>query len=667
ISEARQLVDTAYLHARKSLKKNLEEKVANPMDFLKHLKDPVGRTRSAVRAADYLETTLKLLKIKLQLSGKWRFNVTDLLDRKQKEVISKETGCDYQIRSIKCPKHDIYRTITGECNNRKHSHLGSSNRAFARWLPAAYEDGVSVPRGASEGKLYNGFPLPLVRTYSCPDSKAAVQASDCRTCPDLSPGLHCETDCAFKSPCFPIKFPPDDPRMLRSNLCMPFIQSASVCNPRTFTREQINAVSSFIDASTVYGSEDSVAKSIRNQTDHLGLMAVNQNFTDAGLELLPFENKTKSVCVLTNESLNIPCFKAGDKRVTENLGLSALHTVFLREHNRLVSELRKLNPHWDGEKLYQESRKIVVAIIQIITYRDYLPLLLAEETSKWIPSYSGYNENVDPTVSNVFSLAFRFGHVSVRPFVSRLDDSFQPLGSFSHVPLHLAFCAPWRIIMEGGIDPLIRGMVVDHAKLMKQNQLLVEELQNHLFEQTEVMGLDLAALNMQRGRDHGLPGYNDWRRFCGLSQPRNIDEFSEVLGNSKLAKKFMELYGTPDNIDLWIGAVAEPFVPRGRVGPLLACIIGTQFRNLRDGDRFWWEKPGVFTPQQLHALRKISLSKVFCDNTHIKKIPRDVFKVNSYPENFVDCHEIDTLDLSPWKDESDSSMPKEMKELRSSR
>ncbi|XP_008933585.1 PREDICTED: lactoperoxidase-like, partial [Merops nubicus] len=344
----------------------------------------------------------------------------------------------------------------------------------------------------------------------------------------------------------------------------------------------------------------------------------------------------------------------GDKRVTENLGLSALHTLFLREHNRLVTELRKLNPHWDGEKLYQEGRKIVVAINQIITYRDYLPLLLAEETSKWIPSYSGYKENVDPRVSNVFSLAFRFGHTSVQPFVSRLDDCFQPLGSFSHVPLHLTFCAPWRIIAEGGIDPLIRGMVIDHAKLMKQNQLLVEELQNHLFEQITIMGLDLAALNMQRGRDHGLPGYNAWRRFCGLSQPQNVDEFSEVLGNSKLAKKFMELYGTPGNIDLWIGAVAEPFVPQGRVGPLLACIIGTQFRNLRDGDRFWWEKPGVFTPQQLQALRKISLSTVICDNTRIKKIPRDVFKVNSYPENFVDCHEIDTLDLSPWKEEPES-------------
>ncbi|XP_009073007.1 PREDICTED: lactoperoxidase-like, partial [Acanthisitta chloris] len=290
-------------------------------------------------------------------------------------------------------------------------------------------------------------------------------------------------------------------------------------------------------------------------------------------------------------------------------------------------------------------------LFQIITYRDYLPLLLAGESSKWIPSYRGYNERVNPTASNVFSLAFRFGHTSVQPFVSRLNDSFQPLGSFSHVPLHLTFCATWRIIMEGGIDPLVRGMLVDHAKLMKQNQMLVDELQNHLFEQTEVMGLDLAAMNMQRGRDHGLAGYNAWRGFCGLSQPQTLEEYAEVLGNSKLAKKFMDVYGTPDNIDLWIGAIAEPLIPGTRVGPLLACIIGTQFRNLRDGDRFWWENPGVFTPQQLEALRRITVSRVFCDNTRIRKVPKDVFKINNYPEDFVDCEEIDAIDLSPWKDE----------------
>lgn len=92
---------------------------------------------------------------------------------------------------------------------------------------------------------------------------------------------------------------------------MPFVQSASACTPGTFRREQLNAATSFIDASTVYGSDDSLARSLRNLTNQLGLMAVNQDFTDAGRELLPFENTMKSVCVLTNESANIPCFKAG--------------------------------------------------------------------------------------------------------------------------------------------------------------------------------------------------------------------------------------------------------------------------------------------------------------------------------------------------------------------
>ncbi|NXY89626.1 PERE peroxidase, partial [Alcedo cyanopectus] len=673
INEARQLVDTAYLRSRQRFKRRLKEKFASPVDFMTHLKDPVGRTRTAARAADYLETTLRLLTRKLRASGNETVNVTDVLDKNQTAMILKETGCSYQTRSIKCPKKDTYRTITGECNNRKRSYLGSSNHAFARWLPPEYEDGVSVPRGATEGKLYNGFPLPLVRKVS---NEIAHTANENITLDqevslffmqwgqwiahdlDLSPFSgtggssddQCETECAFDPPCFPIKFPPDDPRM-PTRPCMPFTQSASVCSPRTFTREQINAVTSFLDASMVYGSDESVSRSIRNLTNQLGLMAVNQNFTDEGLDLLPFENSTNSVCVLTNETANIPCFKAGDKRVTENLWLSTLHTVFLREHNRLVTELRNLNPQWDGEKLFQETRKIIIAINEMLTYGEYLPILLGEQLSNWIPPYKGYKKKVDPRTLNVFSLAFRFGHTTVRPYVSRLNESFQPLEPFFLVPLHLTFCAPWRIILEGGIDPLLRGLLVDHAKMTKQDQQLVDELQNHLFEQISIIGLDLASLNMQRGRDHGLPGYNAWRGLCGLSQPQNQEELSEVLGNSELASMLMDLYGTPDNIDLWIGAVSEPLVPRGRVGPLLACIIGTQFRKLRDGDRFWWEKRGVFTQEQLGALRNVSLSSLICSNTRIKMVPRNVFRFNRYPEDFVDCQEINTLDLSAWKGE----------------
>lgn len=80
-------------------------------------------------------------------------------------------------------------------------------------------------------------------------------------------------------------------------------------------------------------------------------------------------------------------------------------------------------------------------------------------------------------------------------------------------------------------------------------------------------------------------GYNAWRRFCGLSQPQNLAQLSRVLKNQALARKFLSLYGTPNNIDIWMGAIAEPLLPGARVGPLLACLFENQFRRARDGDR----------------------------------------------------------------------------------
>lgn len=93
---------------------------------------------------------------------------------------------------------------------------------------------------------------------------------------------------------------------------MPFIRTAPVCNPNSLVREQINAITSYLDASLVYGNEEALARALRNQSNSLGLMAFNQNFTDVtGLGLLPFENVTNSLCLVTNKSANIPCFIAG--------------------------------------------------------------------------------------------------------------------------------------------------------------------------------------------------------------------------------------------------------------------------------------------------------------------------------------------------------------------
>ncbi|KFV59874.1 Myeloperoxidase, partial [Tyto alba] len=672
VDEAKQLVDAAYKHTRSRIKERLQNDALAPVELLGYFKQPVAGTRAAVRAADYMETTLTLLKEKLQRAVRGDFNVTDLLTPAQLGMIFKASGCDQQDKKINCDASHHYRTITGECNNRRNPSLGTSNRALVRWLPAEYEDGVSVPRGWTEGKRFFGFPLPLVRKVSneiarFPPEQLRMDQQRSRMFMQwgqfidhdldfiphtparvtFSGKVDCATSCVKEPPCFPIKIPPHDPRIKNTKDCLPFFRSASTCTSSRPIRDQINALTSFLDGSMVYGSEVPLANKLRDQTSQLGLMAVNQNFTDRGKEYMPFNSRQKDPCLIVSRGAKVPCFLAGDTRASEMLELACMHTLFLREHNRLARELKKLNPHWNGEKLYQEARKILGAMIQIITYRDYLPLLLGTSFQRLIPRYRGYNESVDPRISNVFTLAFRFAHASVPPTVDRLNQNYKPMGP--KLQLRNAFFAVWRIVKEGGIDPFLRSLMANQAKLMTQQQMLVDDLRDRMFEQVERIGFDLASLNMQRGRDHGLPGYNSWRQFCGLSQPSRLKTLAQVLRNHGLAKKFIRLYGTPKNIDIWIGALSEPFVNGGRVGPLMACLIGTQFRNIRDGDRFWWENKGVFTPQQRSSLAKISLSRIICDNTNISEVPRRIFQTNRYPCSFVSCSQIPKLDLRAWR------------------
>uniref|UniRef100_H9G386 Eosinophil peroxidase n=1 Tax=Anolis carolinensis TaxID=28377 RepID=H9G386_ANOCA len=445
------------------------------------------------------------------------------------QTIYKATGCCHQETSTtQCNFTSPYRTITGECNNRRIPTLGAQNRPYARWLPQEYEDGVSLPRGWTPQKRYFGFPLPNVRAVSnrivrFPNEKLTDdryrsvmfmqwgQFLDHDM--DFGPGTtatltfragaDCES-CVKAAPCFPIEIPPNDPTKKRGD-CIPFTRGAPACNGGYAIRNQINALTPFIDASMVYASEVKWARDLRNLTNDLGLMAINQNFTDKGRAYLPFGTPEGFVdtCRMTNKTFNISCFFAGDNRVNEMPALAVLHTLFLREHNRLATELKRLNPQKGGDDIYEEARKIVGAMIQKITYSEFIPLLLGNAAPRSWHQYRGYNESVDPRVASVFTNAFRFGHTIVRNVVFRLDSRFRLQ---SQTPLHHEFFATWRIIKNGGIDPILRGLLAKPAKLPRQEQMVVESLRDSLFEQVSRIGLDLPSLNMQRGREHGLPG-----------------------------------------------------------------------------------------------------------------------------------------------------------------
>lgn len=695
VKDAIRMVDEAYKYTAEANQIKLAKRSISPSVLLSVFKQPVRETRAVIRAAEYMDTALDLIHSHILRRYKRSINATDLLTSEDLSTIARVTGCAARTQQRTCKDtcfSSQYRTITGECNNRRNPRLGAVNTPFVRWLRPQYEDDFTLPRGWTEGKLYSGFTLPSVREVSNkllhsadqnfpPDEDVSAmftqwgqwidhdldltpQSSSLQTFND---GINCEATCIKKSPCFPIQLPSDDPRITANRNCLPFFRSSPVCGSGELgymfgsiaVREQLNAITSFIDASMVYGSTESVASGLRVPHSSLGLMDINNKFSDNGLAYLPFDKNQNSPCKIVHknevpdETDAIPCFVAGDGRVTEQIGLTSIHTVFIREHNRLAHELHDLNPHWSGEILYQEARKIVGAMQQIITYRDFVPRTIGTKaTEHFLPEYQGYDESVIPSISNVFSTAaFRFGHTMVQPMVSRMNESFQEHPLFPSVPLVNAFFAAFKVVKEGGIDPLIRGLLGTPAKQRKQTQLMNEVLRDHLFEITKQVALDLGSLNMQRGRDHGLPGYNDWRKLCNLPQPKNVGELANILDNPQLAAKLLDMYGSPNNIDVWLGGVLEPAVDGGKVGPLLSCLIGTQFRNLRDGDRFWWENEDVFTSAQRDALSKITLSRIICDNTHIEEVPDDAFSFSNYPQGYSSCNTLPEFDISAWKED----------------
>ncbi|KAM9360665.1 uncharacterized protein ABDE67_001280 [Symphorus nematophorus] len=676
----------------------LKRSSANPSDILRLVKQPVGPARTAVRAAEYMDNAVSLLRASLGNRRKRSINATDLISEDDLQVIARLTGCSAQERPPSCkttPNLNKYRTASSVCNNREKTRWGSSNRAFTRWVTSEYEDGSTLPKAWDPTHKINGFELPMVRKVSNDIMRTANEVDEdplfthlltifaqmtdhdltftphTPTIRSFNNGIDCDKTCDRTEPCFPIRIPKGDRRFGRnSHECMPFFRSAPACGSgktgynfgQKNIRQQMNTLTAFIDVGQVYGSDDSKAHLLRDLTSDKGLLRVNTKYTDNGRELLPFQtgpNMCATRARITNDSNaeDVPCFLAGDERSNENIGLTSLHTLLMREHNRLARALAELNPQWDGETLYQEARKIMGGYLQVLTFRDFLPRIVGPDImAKQLSTYPGYNDSVDPSISNVFATAaFRFAHLMIQPFMFRLDENYKEHSKYPSPLLHRAFFAPWRVVFEGGVDPILRGLVGRRAKLNTQDHMMPDELRERLFKFSAELALDLASLNLQRGRDHGLPGYNKWRKFCGLSEPRNLAELARVLNNTDLAKKLLDLYGTPDNIDVWLGGAAEPLVRGGRVGPLFACLIATQFEKIRQGDRLWWENKGVFTEAQRNSLMKTSIARMICDNTGITEVPEKPFQYRPRGSGYTQCKDIPAFDLSSWKEDGDPS------------
>jgi len=468
--------------------------------------------------------------------------------------------------------------------------------------------------------------------------------------------------------CLPIEIPDGDPFFSKHDQrCMNFVRSPSGLryNCRLGARDSFNELSSFIDAGTVYSNEDKVVEKLRSYNNgQMKMLPVFEEFSMKELLPLKLEDPDEG-CIRPSE--DVYCFLAGDARVNEQTVLALVHTLFVREHNRICDELAKINPHWNDETIFHETRHIMAALMQHITYNEFLPMVLGKEVMHrhgLVLLRDGYSDSYDsstnPGTANAFATAaFRFGHTLLPSTIERWSKTHRYVGSQR---LSEMLQQPYDLYKGGWADTYMLGLVNQVAQAFDDS--VTQEVTNHLFQEPgKRFGLDLASLNIQRGREHGVPSYNRWREWCGFPAIHSWDDLLSVMSNKTVAG-YSAIYESPDDVDLWSAGISERPLPGSMVGPTFACIMGKQFHNYRHGDRFWYENggwPSSFTLEQLNEIRKVKLSRVLCDNSD------DVESLQVFAMVLPD-HEINPrvpckssvlprMDLSKWRDASFHSAP----------
>lgn len=484
------------------------------------------------------------------------------------------------------------RPIDGTNTNPDQPDWGSTSQTLLRLADANYADGI--------GDMANSLPNP--REISNTVSQQTAEMPNSFGLSDMfwAWGQFIDHDLdlteAGETDYVPIEVPAGDPYFDPTGsgeAVIPFTRvdpadGSGEADPRAYHNE----ITSFLDASMVYGSDSETAASLRD---------------DNGKLLLSDEN----LVIETGEGSVL----AGDVRAGENVALTSLHTLFAREHNRLVDELAQIDPDLGSEELFQAARQRVEAQIQAITFNEFLPALLGEDA---IPRYNGYDPDVNPGIAVEFSTAaFRFGHSLISSEVQRLNEDGTVIDA-GNLALAEAFFSPEEIAANGGIEPILRGIADGTAQEL--DTMVVEDIRSFLFGQPGSGGLDLASINIQRGRDMGVASYNDLREAVGLER---AESFSDITSDPSIALRLEELYGSVDLVDAWIGGLAEDPHGNGVIGETFGTIILDQFLRIRDGDPYWSQNSDL-PRDEIRELWDTTLADVIEANSDIEFIQDNV-------------------------------------------
>jgi Animal haem peroxidase len=601
------------------------------------------------------------------------------------------------------------RTLDGSANNVLHADWGQAGTPYLRVAPPHYADGLRTPVDGPATRYVSNRIFNDLAQNLFSENGVTQWGFTWGQFMDHTFGLRQEVGGENA----PIGFSSKDPLEEFTNDlgAIPFARTPAAPGTGTSSpREQINTVSSYIDAWSVYGGTAERLEWLRE-----GPLDGRLSNNGARLVLpggyLPRRSSrgdaaTAPEMALMGRLMATPerAMVAGDVRANENLALTATHTLFAREHNRIVEELPRLLPQ---ELKFQVARRIVGAEQLYITYNEFLPAL-----GVTLSPYRGYDPNANAALSNEFAVvgyrAHSMIHGELEPIAAAGTYSTAQLDAFRAqgieieeeeegetvlvTPLNVAFGNP-DLLPAIGLGPVLVGLGGEPQ--YKNDEQIDNQLRSVLFE-VPVGGnpecldgpslpecfrgvLDLGAVDIERGRDHGMPSYNALRRAYGLARkpsftaitgestdrfPSNDPEISrakplddpdildfvelrDASGNSiplgseeadedavagvrrtTLAARLRALYGDVDKLDAFVGMVSEQHVPGTEFGELQLAIWKKQFEALRDCDRFFYlNDPELRVIERLFGITyRRTLAEIIELNTGIT-VQEDVFKV----------------------------------------
>ncbi|XP_049871209.1 peroxidase-like [Pectinophora gossypiella] len=590
-----------------------------------------------------------------------------------------------------CTPHEG-RRIDGTCNNFKYPSKGSAKGPYLRLLKVDYGNDNKDIR-----KDQNNKDLPSarrVRTALQTDGRVEDKHSLTIAAYHYLEFIHldvsalngprdylqrrqycCEPEGQLDPRCKPIPVPADDPYLRVTDIrCLNFSRAETFqdagCVPEIIPPEQINFQTPLIDLSTVYGVDEKALDYVR-EYDH-GLLRLERrgdryvpfnisrdgNITrtvnnvtlesrdEVSMLTMAVTNITNNDICLQNERNETVCYKFGFAEVGNfDLRTTTLTIFFMREHNRIAKELRHLNPCWKDDRLFKVARQINIATAQNIFLYELLPLFLGYENMIHYNLISDRVERLSPYYEDEVPLVYSEFEIAVR----RYNEKYNLIGEFS---VSETLFGQGLIETARNFEEINRGTFYQRAA--KSDDIIDPEISEKYYGNLQ-RAHDLSSIDIQRGRDLGVRGYNDYSHLCGMKPAKKFEDFSDIMDVEKILA-LKDLYEKIEDVDLLAGIISEHDIKGGFVGPTLFCIMAKQIQLWRFSDRFWFERGDQMhslTLRQLHEIRRANIARLVCDNAEgIKHIQPQAFLNVGHGNSHVPCTHIPGPDLTKWKDSS---------------